>query len=301
MTSKWPSCVVIGFALAGSVEAQDIAFVSHTQQVELGQLSLPTDVDVGDDGKIYVVDSGNHQVAVFDAAGARIASLGAWGVERGQLDNPVGIGIGPEGRIYIADKGNQRIVVFDADGRLRRGIDLEEDGEKASPVDVAVSPDGRELFITTNNSHRVLVYSDGGNFLRAWGGEGDGPGQFRFPATIDVDRAANVFVVDVLNNRIQKFDPDGNVLGAFGKRGGKPGTFFRPKGVAVDTSGRIFVSDSYLGAVQVLNTDGEFLYVLGDADGTTVFETPVGLAVTGNRLLIAEMLAGRVRVLAVQL
>jgi DNA-binding beta-propeller fold protein YncE len=291
---------LFGLALVTTVAAQDVATVRYTTLAKPDLLSMPSDVALGAGGQIYVVDGGNHQIAVFDAAGTRVTSLGMHGGEDGQLNGPVGIGISNRGEIYVADRGNQRVVMFAADGSPRRVIDLEEDGEAATPIDVAVSANGKELFITTNNSHRVLVYSNQGTFLRAWGGEGEDPGQFRFPGAIALDRAGSVYVVDVLNSRVQKFDPNGNILGTFGKRGGQPGTFFRPKGVAVDAGGRIYVSDSYLGAVQVLGPAGEFLYTLGDANGTTEFETPVGMAVNGQRLLVVEMLPGRVQMLELQ-
>jgi len=291
---------LFGLALAVNVVAQDIATVTYTALGQLGPLSMPSDVAIGAGGRIYVVDGGNHQIAVFDAAGKRVASLSMRGDEDGQLNGPIGIGIGSRGEVYVADRGNQRVVMFTADGRPGRIIDLEEDGEKATPIDVAVSPNGKELFITTSTSHRVLVYSNEGTFVRAWGAEGEDPGQFRYPATIDVDRAGNVYVVDVLNSRVQKFDPNGNVLGTFGRRGGLPGTFFRPKGVTVDASGRLYISDSFLGVVQVLSPAGEFLYTLGEADGTKVFETPVGMAVDDHRLLVVEMLPGHVQILELQ-
>jgi len=303
MTSnrKLPGLVALfGLALVVNVSAQDIATVTYTTLGTLDRLSMPSDVVLDAGGQVYVVDGGNHQIAVFDAEGTRVTSLGMRGDEDGQLNGPVGIGISNKGEIYVADRGNQRVVMFAADGSPRRVIDLDEDGEKATPIDVAVSPNGKELFITTNNSHRVLVYSTKGTFLRAWGGEGEGPGQFRFPGAIALDRAGNVYVVDVLNSRVQKFDPNGNVLGVFGKRGGKPGTFFRPKGVTVDSGGRIYISDSYLGVIQVLNPAGEFLYTLGDETGTTIFDTPVGMAVDGQRLLVTEMLPGRIQILGLQ-
>lgn len=292
--------ILLGLTLATVAAAKDQITADHTLVDELLFLSLPTDVALGADGLVYVVDSGNHQVAVFDADGARISSLKMLGDDDGQLNGPVGIGVGKKGDVYVADRGNQRVVMFDAKGRLGRVIDLEDDGEKATPIDVAVSPTGDELFITTNNTHRVLVYSSRGDFLRAWGGEGEDDGQFRYPATIDVDRAGNVYVVDVLNARVQKFDAAGTHLQTIGKLGGKAGTFYRPKGVAVDDVGRIYVSDSFLGVVQVFDAAGAFLYVLGEQGAATVFETPVGLAASDGRLYLARMLAGNVAILELQ-
>ena len=282
----------------GLAMAQDIPTVAYDTTMEMGvALSLPTDVGVGEDGRIYVVDGGNHQVAVFDSLGVRIATLGDLGSEPGQFESPVGLGIGPKGEIYVADKGNHRLQMFDADGRFRREIVLAEDGDEVDPVDVAVSANGKELYVTSNNSHRIVVFSNRGKFLRAWGGEGEEPGMFRYPATIGLDPAGNVLVVDVLNQRVQKFDPSGNLLATFGGLGGKPGTLFRPKGIALDSAGRSYVSDSFLGVIHVFDADGEFLHVLGEEGKSTVFNTPVGLTVDGTRLLVVQMLTGNVLVL----
>lgn len=278
--------------------AQDLATARFEIAMEAGiALSMPSDVSVGEDGRIYVVDGGNHQVAVFDSAGQRVATLGQRGGENGQFESPVGLAIGPQGEIYVADKGNQRLQVFDSDGRFDRAIALEEDGARVNPVDVAVSANGKALFVTANNSHRILVYSNKGEFLRAWGGEGEEDGLFRFPATIDVDPTGNVLVVDVLNQRVQRFDSEGNFLASFGSLGGKPGTFFRPKGIAVDSAGRSYVSDSFLGVIQLFDANGEFLHVLGAGGESTVFDTPVGMTIVGSRLLVVQMLPGNVLVL----
>jgi DNA-binding beta-propeller fold protein YncE len=280
--------------------AADIPTGSPNQQSEFDLLSMPSDVAIGKDSQTYIVDSGNHQVAVYDATGLMISSLGVMGDEDGQLMSPLGIGLSAKGEVYIADKGNERVVMFDAKARPRAAFDLEADGEGIVPVDIAVGPKGKELFITSNNTHQVVVFSNKGEFQRAWGGEGEDDGQFRYPATIDIDAAGNLYVVDVLNARVQKFDPAGTHLLTIGQRGGKLGTFFRPKGVAVNEAGDIFVSDSFLGVVQVFDAAGTPLYVIGEEGEATVYETPVGMAASGNRLYVTQMLAGKVAVLEPQ-
>jgi DNA-binding beta-propeller fold protein YncE len=280
--------------------AADIPTGSPNQKAVLDTLLMPSDVAIGSDGRAYVVDSRNHQVAVFDANGVRVTSFGMMGGENGQLLNPLGIGIGPSGDVWVADRGNERIVMFDASGRPRQVMELEVDGEAIVPVDIAVGPRGRELFITSNNTHQVVVFSTRGEFLRAWGGQGEEDGQFFFPATVEIDSAGNVYVVDVINARVQKFDAAGNHLLTIGELGGKAGTFYRPKGVAVDKTGNIYVSDSFLGTVQAFTPDGAFAYVLGEDGTATVYDTPVGLAAVGKRLYVSQMLAGTVAVLEPQ-
>jgi len=281
--------------------AQDIPVIGQALVAELGrepgkELSLPTDAELGIDGRLYVVDSGNHRVAVFDAAGTRVALFGERGEEDGRLESPVGIGTGPKGEIYVADKGNHRLALFSPDGRHRRNIPLEEDGQDLSPVDVAVSPDGRELFVSSNNTHRIVVYSEAGDYLRGWGGKGSDDGQFSYPGIVKVDARGDIRVVDILNQRVQVFHPDGTHVASIGGLGVRQGTLFRPKGIAIDNSGRMFVGDSFTGVIQAFGPDYEFLYAVGDGGKAATFDTPVGMAINASRLYLVEMLAGRILV-----
>jgi len=257
-------------------------------------LSMPTDVAVGRDGRVYVVDSGRHRIASYDASANPLGHFSSEGDEEGQLSGPVGIAVARNGEVYVADKNNNRLQVFKADGSFRRTMPLEEDGTDAVPVDVALSPNGKTIYVTTNNSHRVLALSSRGKLTTAWGGQGEEPGQFYYPGTATVDSSGNVLVVDVLNARVQVFGADGTPTAQYGKYGANPGSFVRPKGVAVDGGGRIYVSDSYLGVVQVFGTDGSFIGALGVNSEVVRFEAPTGLAIQGSRLYVTDMLAGKV-------
>lgn len=292
--------VLLCLALGGTAAAQEPAAVNARPGPEFGThagdgLLLPSDVAVGAEGRVYVVDSGRHRIAGYDATGNPTGHFGKEGKGDGEMQGPVGIATGPDGTIYVADRGNNRVQVFTADGMFRRTLELVEGETPVTPVDVAVGDNGGKLFVTANNSHKVVSASArNGKVDSAWGGDGSEPGQFKYPATLAVNGAGEVLVVDVLNQRVQVFDGDGAAKNAFGALGAKPGTFIRPKGVAVDGSGRIYVSDSYLGVVQVFSPAGEFVGVLS-VDGTPArFESPTGLAWSGGRLYVTDMLAGKV-------
>ncbi len=280
--------------------AQELPLVDVRPAVEFGTvpgdgLSLPTDVAVAADGRVYVVDSGRHRIAAYDASGNPAGHFGEEGDEDGQLSGPVGLAVAPDGAVYVADKDNARLQVFAADGAFRRVLPLEDGGEAAAPVDVAASANGETLFVTTNNGHRVLALSARGELEHGWGGPGEEAAQFQYPATVAVDEAGRVLVVDVMNARVQIFDASGAPQGAFGELGAKAGMFVRPKGVATDGTGRIFVSDSYLGVVQVFDAAGEFVGVLGVGGEPARFEAPTGLAFANGHLFVTDMLAGRVK------
>jgi DNA-binding beta-propeller fold protein YncE len=199
------------------------------------------------------------------------------------------------GWFYVADKDNHRLQVFDADGAFQRAVALAAQGRPASPVDVAVDVQGRMYVSTTN--HRVLMLDSGGKLLRQWGGEGSNNGEFRYPASIAVDRHGLVHVVDVLNTRVQLFDAAGKWILDVGEWGVLPGQLFRPKGVALDARGRVYVADSYLDVVQVFDETRRFVHVLGYEGKPQRFVSAGGIAVdAANRLYVAEMLRHRISV-----
>lgn len=256
--------------------------------------ALPTDVTVDVDGRLYVVDGGNDRVVVVDDTGAAVTSFGSTGRGDAELDGPVGVGIDGSGRVHVADRGNHRIQVFEKDGSYVYPVPLFDGDTRVEPVDVAVNGEGTELFVTTADTHEVIVFDWKGNLLRRWGGRGAEPGQFFHPATIEI-AADRVYVVDVLNARVQCFYPDGRIFRVFGKRGAGPGTLFRPKGITVDTSGRVFVSDSYFGVIQAFETSGQFLYAIGEAGRPDVFEAPVGMTAVEGGIAVVEMLGGSLK------
>ena len=244
-----PMTALLLVALALPVAAQELTIVNTTPGPEYGTspndgLSLPTDDAVGAEGVVNIVDSGRHRVARYSASGNPLGYFSSEGKGEGELQGPVGIAAGPDGSVYVADRGNQRVQVFAADGSFRRSLEPVENEVPVTPVDIAVSTNGKSLFITANNSHRVLSLDRKGKVQAGWGGEGKEPGLFRYPASLALDAAGKLLVTDVLNFRVQVIDTKGTAATGFGTLGAKQGSFIRPKGVAVGDDGRIYVSDS---------------------------------------------------------
>ena len=76
---------------------------------------------------------------------------------------------------------------------------------------------------------------------------------------IEVDKRANIYVLDSGNYRIQKFDQSGNYLLTIGKRGQGPGEFSRPFQIQIDDeTGNIYVNDM-MRKVMVFDQDGKYL------------------------------------------
>ncbi|WP_287685282.1 MULTISPECIES: 6-bladed beta-propeller [unclassified Microcystis] len=67
---------------------------------------------VGSGGNIYVVDTANHRVQVFNSSGVFQSAFGSFGTGNGQFNLPFGIAVGSGGNIYVADSFNRRVQVF---------------------------------------------------------------------------------------------------------------------------------------------------------------------------------------------
>ena len=93
---------------ADTVDAPDAS-------VETGKFFGPRSIAIANN-EIFVVDTGNERVQVFDLDGTFIRSFGGFGTEPGQFVEPVGIAIDANGQVYVADSGNARISIFSSTG-----------------------------------------------------------------------------------------------------------------------------------------------------------------------------------------
>jgi hypothetical protein len=88
-----------------------------------------------------------------------------------------------------------------------------------------------------------------GVFVREWGEEGKGQGQFNKPESLAVN-GEEVFVCDSSNCRMQVFGLDGAFRREWGEEGEGQGQFFEPSSVAVHGE-EVFVCESGNHRVQV--------------------------------------------------
>lgn len=281
---------------AGDIPTHRIEHLFDIKGTSSSPLSLPSDVAVHDD-QVYIVDSGNHRIQIFDDDGDFEFKVGKEGIEKGTFRGPIGIDVDSSGRFYVADAGNNRVQIFDRSGKFLTSFDVTRKDRLIRPVDICVNEDERLIYVSGNTNHRVMAFTIGGHLKRSWGGDGVELGEFRYPATMALLPDKRIGVVDVLNSRVQVFTSQGKTPIEVGSWGVLPGQLFRPKGVAVDKQGHVFISDSYLGVVQVFTDVGKFIAVLGNESKPAKFRTPAGITIDkNNRLYVSEMRANKVSV-----
>jgi DNA-binding beta-propeller fold protein YncE len=264
-----------------------------------GALSEPEGVAVDPDASpdlVYVADTGNDRVKVFDATGAFRETIGETSGPS-LLREPAGVAVNQRtGNLVVADRDSDRVVAFEDNGDFLDDIgSAGSSAERFSqPNGIAVAGNGPfRVYVADTDNDRIQVLSlnsDEDRFAftdERFGTTGSGDGQFRRPTGVAVN-ASFIAVADTLNNRVQVFDRADRgfvrVIGAAGSPGDGDGELDGPRGVALDDRNRVWVADTNNDRVQVFAIDGTFDFAFDGA--RTVggrFDGPRGIAVSGNR------------------
>jgi len=125
-----------------------------------GDFGAPQGVAVDADGNVYVTDTLNNRVEIFDADGNFISLFGKHGDGPGYFARPKGIAVDADGHIWVADEMQDRLQVFNRDGQLLTyiGVDHGElPGQFKALVGVAIDKQNR-IFTTEQYPGRVQMF-----------------------------------------------------------------------------------------------------------------------------------------------
>lgn len=119
----------------------------------------PSNVAVDKEGNVYVSDTMNNRVQIFDADGKFISMFGKSGDGPGDFARPKGIAIDGDSHIWVADAFTNRIQIFDREGHLLAffGTGGDLPGQFGVPSGVYVDKQNR-AFVTDQLRGRLQVF-----------------------------------------------------------------------------------------------------------------------------------------------
>jgi DNA-binding beta-propeller fold protein YncE len=185
--------------------------------------------------EVFVADSGNHRVAVFDAdSGAYKRHWFAYGEKTaGAAAGPYDpaapparsfrdvtcIEISHDGMVYVCDRTSNRIQVFDKSGKFLKEMVVAKDTRGAT---VALAG-GATAVISAHGSVWDLAFSN--------------DAQQRY-----------LFVADGVNKKVRVLQRDTLAeAGSFGSGGRYPGQFLAVNSIAADAQGNLYTGETHHG------------------------------------------------------
>jgi len=205
-----------------------------------GEFDAPEGISIGPGGDIYVVDSDNHRVEVFDSTGTYIRQYTAAGME-----DPEAIAVTSNGDTYVVDDKANKVFAFHADGTFASAFGDTGAFPLNAPLDIVTDGAGH-LFVADANNDRIVVFSVTGSPIAAFGSHGSGDGQLWHPVGLCFDSHGNFYVNDAGNGRVVEFDVNKKFLISYQFRDPKTVTSGQKTslegfGINVDASGNIYV------------------------------------------------------------
>jgi DNA-binding beta-propeller fold protein YncE len=128
--------------------------------IDPGQFNFPTHVFLDASGRIFVSDSLNFRVQVFDPTGNYLFHVGRLGDASGHMAVPKGVGVDSFGHIYVVDSYFSALQVFDQRGRFLLVIGGEPgDGAGAfrTPGGLAVDSKNR-IYVCDSYNNRIQIF-----------------------------------------------------------------------------------------------------------------------------------------------
>lgn len=279
-------------------------------QTKFGNLSTPWGIAISPvNNNLYVADSGNHSVKIFDLNGNFIQSIGQSGTNDGEFTNPRGISFDKDGRLYVADKGNNRVQVF---GETTPHTFLAKFGSLGSGNGQFDTPSGLVvdnslvIYVADGDNHRIQRFTpnsttsptawnfsgwigsrDPNTVTPGWLVTGSGlasnrNGEFQNPYGIGLASDSALLVADTNNNRIQVIDSTtGLFVNQIGAAGITSGQYNQPLAV-IYQNGFACIADSSNARIQKSTIPGAYIsQVMPD---TSLLNTnPTRIAVDSKR------------------
>lgn len=251
-----------------------------------GELKSPQRIAIGYDNLIYVADTDNDRIQVFDAEGNLIRTWG-WKEQREKMEKPQAVAVGSDGAVYVSDNENKRILKFDKNGGL-----LAKFGNKnvLSSDIMGIAADAKgNVYAVDKDKNSIIVFNQKGDVIKTIGKKGKERGDFKDPLDVSIDSSGNIYVLDADNKRVQKLDSSGNPLLVFGKEK----ELEEPLGIGLARNGNIYVADKGLKRIVVYDSTGRLIGGWGkekkkNQDKREQFDEPTDVAVdsSGNAYIL---------------
>ena len=156
-----------------------------------GQFNGPVDVKISPSGKIYVADTDNDRVQVFNPDWTVSQVINGKVPGDGSFSRPFAIAFDLSSNVHVAGFNSNSVKVFNQFGQFMHQYNTK------SPSGIVIDPSGYSL-VTNYKNGQLSVFDSYGTFIHSVGG-------FKNPYGVSVSPDGSVWVADTYNNRVLKY------------------------------------------------------------------------------------------------
>ena len=258
----------------------------YTQLKEPSQtitgFNRPQYIAFSDHSDMFVTNSDDHCIYVYDKSGTKKATFGSKGTGELQFQYPRGIDIS-KGVVYVAELVRHKIHKLTTGGEFigtfgSKGSGI---GQFQHPNDVKISPDGR-VYVADWGNCRVQVFNQDWTISHVIDSSKVPDGnKFFFPRSIAFDLSGDVHVT--AKSSVAIFTPTGQFVRHYG---GSEIAF--AEGIAIDPSGNSLVTSWGSHSVSVYDPSGRLVCSIGG------LHDPTGVSVSlDGSVWVADMSSKR--------
>ena len=123
------------------------------------QFNRAEGISLSPEGNLFVADSCNHRIQIFEADGTFLRSIGKAGTARGEFSYPYDIRVDELGYQYVCEFGNSRLTILDSNSQVIEIIGRPGNlpGEFNNPWSLALDSKGN-LYVADSQNHRVQKF-----------------------------------------------------------------------------------------------------------------------------------------------
>ena len=151
----------------------------------------PSGLGISCEDELYVCDSNNHRIQVFDLELKFQRSFGSQGKAAGEFCYPTSIAFDSTGQIFIADSMNSRIECFSPKAECH--LYSIEHKNLGTPTGLLMHYD--HIYVADYHNHRITVMTQAGEFVTIFGSE-----HMKFPEGIAMDEDGFLYVTSDHSN-----------------------------------------------------------------------------------------------------
>ncbi|MDP8921791.1 MAG: TIGR03663 family protein [Chloroflexota bacterium] len=180
-----------------------VADTKGDAQAQPGKFFGPRDIAIGPDGLLYVSDTGNKRIQVFDADGHVVRVFGGAGDEPGRFNEPVGLAFDGD-TLLVADGWNGRIQRLDTKGNPLGAIPIQGWENRGITNKPYIAAAGGQIYVTFPERGEVGVIEAGGQ-VRPLSRPADGSGRLGVPTGVDVTPDGDVWVAESAGGTLSRY------------------------------------------------------------------------------------------------